>query len=253
MNYLFFHEDLKGENFELVWSNNGRRDFLKDLSTFLVNFIYHPKNKFSNQLKEELMKMITTLITKSLKIYQHDYYEYPNNSIQFYDKCKKNLKKNMILFIMLDKGAALPDIEAEFLKTLGRYYYCISRKFSKNMKYNSCKEQKVISNFINAFFQDRKLEHNVDKKYSNNELLNIINETKIASLVSSKGEKDSLVAKLRKSLTGKLIQLFVDSENYFDDNHTIKEYYFGLFFELDLFSNVEKQILRYVLKAERDL
>jgi len=84
-------------------------------------------------------------------IQQNDYTDSTCFSRQF----KKDCKSPTCVYLL--RGLPLSDVFPEFLKILGRYYFAISKKFSKDMKIESCKEQKIITTFIPKFFPQSKI------------------------------------------------------------------------------------------------
>ena len=246
--YVFANEDvgfnkIKITNF--VFSHRSRYDLLKELPSFLMNYINHTQNSFTKQVRKEAIKIVSPLIIKSFEILNRDYLDSPNYSIQHADKIRKILKDESAILFQVVKGETLPNIEAEFLKILGRYYYCISKKFTKDMELDSREEQKIISKFINAFFFKSSLRENHVglTGIEDYEIIDFLHHSNNPKLFSPKMRNKELFSGLSKTLLGKLLQLYDDSK-YNEDPVNIRKYYLELFFRIGLFSSIEQSVLR---------
>jgi len=97
------------------------------------------------------MKIIQPIMVDCIKKIQKEYSESPYYSNKFLSSQKTNTKISLI------RELPIKDLSAEFLRILGRYYFTISKHFSKNMKIELCKEQKIITTFIQNFFPQSKI------------------------------------------------------------------------------------------------
>ncbi|NIP62217.1 MAG: hypothetical protein GWN01_16250 [Nitrosopumilaceae archaeon] len=225
-----------------------RRDLLKEIPSFLISYLGNPLNQYPEKTRTEIMKMINPIITKCYDILQRDYSKTGLYSQYFADKVNKNFEKFIVLFYAV-KGNTLFDPTAEFLNILGRYYYCVSYRYSKDLKYENCNEQKLISAFIEEFFDFQKgtaksIDEKYDAKFIKSNLENIKEHAKTFHIASGPiADKDfPWLDEINKSLASKLIK--TDKRHYTDDPPFIKDYYLKLFFLLGLFSKLEKRIIQ---------
>ncbi|MDE2590243.1 MAG: hypothetical protein KGL95_11355, partial [Patescibacteria group bacterium] len=220
------------------------------LPSFLINFINHSKNNFSEHIKKECMKLISNYILKCHFILQTDYPESKFYSKKLQDKF---LDKNNPTFgpvtIYLCKGEKTPDIEAEFLRILGRYYFIVSTNFSVKMKYDSSEKLNTISRFIHNFFprsgipSSDKNALSISSSFlkSYNFYDNVISE-------SISPEQSLLLETVSKSLSGELWRTIWN--DLARDPIFIVKYYVELFYHLGLFSYLEKKILESLLESK---
>lgn len=134
-----------------VYSVQARYDLLKNLPTFLLNYINDPQNDLPDSVKKEYTKICEPIINECIVIQQNDYTDSTCFSRQFKKDCKSPTS------VYLLRGWPLSEVTPEFLRILGRYYFAISKKFSKDMKIELCKEQKIITTFIQNFFPQSKI------------------------------------------------------------------------------------------------
>ena len=233
-------------------SHKARQDFLKELPVFLTTYLNSSKMKYSNQVKEESIKILTPTFLRTLKIFNNDYSETLNVSKKAKEVIQTTLPANNMVMINLVKSQVMPNLEVEFLKILGRYYYTISKQFSKEMKFDSSDEQKTISKFITSFYSEQK--NNSDETYDFEDIKQIlslngafrISNDKEITLKNAYGlGGDSLVLKLVKT--------FDNEDIHKDDSLHIKIYYLKLFLFLELFSKKEQQILEYIIEHDQKI
>ncbi len=231
-------------------SHKARQDFLKGLPVFLTKYLNSSKMRYSNQVKEESIKILTPIFLRTLKIFNNDYSETLNVSKKAKEIIQKTLPANNMVMIGLVKSQVMPNLEVEFLKILGRYYYTISKQFSKEMKFDSSNEQKIISKFITSFYSEQK--NDSDEMYDSEDIEQIlslngifrVSRDKDITLKNAYGlDKDSLVLKLVKTFDRDFIHR--------DDSLHIKIYYLRLFLFLELFSKKEQQILEYIIEHDQ--
>ena len=139
------------------------------------------------------------------------------------------------------KGNPINDISAEFLRVLGRYYFSISHKFSKKHKIDSCKEQKIISEFVKSFYQksnisndkfSEKLTVDLIKKY----FLTIENPDK---RIFTRGILKR-IHEAEETIAWKFSMRYERYAN--NDPFIIANYYKEWVFSLGIFSHLEKRI-----------
>jgi len=232
-------------------SHRARHDILKELSIFLTHYLNSSKRKYSKQIKEECIKILTPTFLRSLKILSEDYIETVNISKDLKKTIQLTVPKDSGVFISLIRAPIIPQIEIEFLKILGRYYYTISKQFSKKMELDSCKEQKIISQVIKNFYCE------VDTKSQENEKLDSQDIKRIFQLNSNSSTNRDKENELKNtygfnenSLATKLVKTFSKDEEDTDDSLHIKIYYTKLFLSLDIFNKNEQQIIKYDLKHD---
>lgn len=236
----------------LLNSHSARKNLLQFLSLFLTTYLNLPKIQLSKQIKEECIKIITPIILRSFRILNDDYSQSLNISKEVKEIIQNSMPDDSIVSVELVKGTTMPHVETEFVKILGRYYYSISKKFTKDMQYDCTKEQKVISKFLTDFYvtpnsvesvgtlddHDIKsiVKNNANNRFSRDKESTIKNEYDL--------DPDSLALRLAKTF---------ENNVYNDDAFHIKKYYMELFAKLGLFNKKEQQILDYVLNQEQTL
>lgn len=136
-----------------IYSLTARRDFFKELPLFLIYYINNLKEKYPNEVKEEYNVLIKPIIERSFYNLSKDYSEYFTSSNSFRKLLRKNLPRDKDAQIFAVKGHTHPNQIIEFLKILGRLYFCMSIIYSKKLQHNSTKEQIMISNMIKSFYE----------------------------------------------------------------------------------------------------
>ena len=244
--------------------HGARHDILKELSVFLTHYLNSPQRKFPKQIKEECMKILTPTFLRSLKILNDDYIETVSISKELKKTIQLTAPRDSAIFINMVKAPTMPQIEVEFLKILGRYYYTISKQFSKKMEIDSCNEQKIISEVIKNFYNKNDFKNNLDIKLETEDIENILHLNTTWNI--KKDSKNALkevygfdensfilnfVKTFYKSYDSETSVNEVGADN--DDALHIKNYYFKLFLFLDIFSKKEQQILEYILKHDEKI
>ncbi|MGI0026564.1 MAG: hypothetical protein ACREAD_01810 [Nitrosopumilaceae archaeon] len=217
-----------------------RYDIIKNLPSFLVNYINDPQNEFSDSVKDECMKIIYSVMTRCFQMLQRDYTNSPYYSNQFYDNHKINTR------ISLVRGLPLPDLQAEFLRIIGRYYFLISKNYSKNGAIDSCDEQRIISRFVQNFFPKSKIPN--DKMSESITVDHIVEYWLDNQKPRRKFFKSGMIERLdevHKALGGKLAKKFDRYGN--NDPFIVANYYNEWIFSLGLFSLLEKRIIETYL------
>lgn len=240
----------KVESFITLRSHKARHDLLKELPLFLTTYLNSSKMKFSKQVKEESIKILTPIFLRSLKILNDEYSESLNVSKKAKETIQNTTPRDSAVVIRLVKSLAMPHLEVEFLKILGRYYYSMSKQFSKKMEFDSCKEQKLVSKFITSFYNLNDSQKDSSDELDSHDIKEIISLNNNFSLSREKDDmlheygfdKDSIAIRLLKTFT---------KEGFSDDALHIILYYLKLFLTLGLFSKKEQQLLNYVLKQEQ--
>ena len=242
-----------------VYTIQARHDLVEKLPLFLYDYIYDPVNELS-EIKKECLEICNPFIERCLELLQSDYAHSPFFSSIWRDECKSNT------YIWNGKGQAIPNLESEFLKILGRYYFLISKDLSPNFKIDSCDEQKIVSNFTSAFYPRNKLLREFDpippyKKKMNksnsidtNKILLKLdvdtiheyfmkttdeNRTKIMMRCNPKDANDPF-----DTTRGHFLMHGFADDN-FNDPSGIVEYYLYWIIELDIFSSLELYIVRF--------
>lgn len=249
-------------NFEIIHSKNSsfgdfhaivtlrfhraRHDFLKELLFFLTWYLNIPKAGYSKQVKEESIKILTPIFLRALKIIHDDYSDTINASKQAYQMIKNKLPRDSVLYVHLIKSATMPHVEVEFLIILGRYYYTISEQFSKNMKFDSSNEQRLISNFITSFYKSDNSNVDSDIELDLNDIKRII---KLGNNFNNIRNREQ-VLKDEYGFDSNSIAIRLGLYN--DDALHIKIYYLELFLSLGLFNQKEFQFLNYILNKEKE-
>jgi len=212
-----------------------RYDILNNLPLFLVYYINMSQTEFSKSMKDEAKKIINPLIDQCISIMGSDYTSSPYYSNKFAENYGSSEPE-----VLLCKGLPLNDIHFEFLRTLGRYYFLISNKFSKGYKIDSCKEQKIISDFITSFFpkstiRNDRLSNSIDRVSIQNYLMgrhHFLEENTIERIKSVMDDSDGFKFSTRYEYYGH------------NDPRIISNYYIKWIFGLELFSNIEKTIIQ---------
>jgi len=217
-----------------------RYDLLRNLPIFLVDYVNKPTNGFSKIVKNEAMKIIQPILFDCIQKVQSDYTESPYYSNKYLESQKQ------ILAISVIKGTPLQDTSAEFLRILGRYYFLISEKLS-NFDIDSCKEHKIISEFVRSFYPKSRIR---DDKLSDS-----LTEDPITDywFGDEKYRKQRLTKEMIKRLDevheclgGKFAKRFDKYEN--NDHYAITDYYYNWIFTLGIFSRLEKRIIQLYFK-----
>jgi len=229
--------DFQGEgNFPEVYCLQARHDILKDIPIFLVNYVNDPTNGFSSTVREEAMKIIQPIMVDCLKKIQKEYSKSPYYSNKFLSSQKTNTKISLI------RELSIKDLSAEFLRILGRYYFLISKNLSK-YQIDSCKEQKVISEFVRSFYSKSKIPNDKLSESLTYDLL-------IDYWESNQNPKKSFFKKgmverldeANQSLGGKFAKKFNRYEN--NDPFIIADFYNNWITEMGIFSLLEKRMIQ---------
>jgi hypothetical protein len=231
-------------------AHRARHDFLKELSIFLTHYLNSSKRKYSHQIKTECIKILTPIFLRALKILNDDYLDTINVSKKFKETIQLTAPKDAAVLIGLVRGPVMPQIEIEFLKILGRYYYSISKKFSNKMKIDSCKEQKLISEVIRSFYAEDNLIDSDNEKLDTQEIKKILS---LNSNMSAIRNKDDILDEYdfnKNNLAIRLAKTYSKDEENTDDALHIKIYYLKLFLHLNIFNDNEQQILQYIIKHD---
>ena len=232
-------------------SHGARHDILKELSVFLTHYLNSPKRKYSKQVKEECIKILTPTFLCSLKILSEDYVDTINVSRELKKTIQLTAPKDSGVFIGLVKAPTIPQIEIEFLKILGRYYYTISKQFSKKMEIDSCREQKIISQVIKNFYCELDVTNNVDEELDSQDIKRIFGlNNNFSTNRDKENELKNTYGFDEHSLAIKLVKTFSQDEENTDDSLHIKIYYTKLFLSLGIFNKKERQIMEYDLKHD---
>lgn len=254
-------EDISGMYFETIHSkkttfgdfnsivtlrfHKARHDLLKELPLFLTWYLNLPKMKYAKQVKEESIKILTPIFLRSLKILHNDYSKSINMSKQANQRIQNVLPRDSAVIVRLIKSITMPHTEVEFLNILGRYYYTISKQFSKDMKYDTSKEQKLISNFLVSFYRLDNSD-NLDSELDSHDIQKIISLSNDYSTLRDK--EDKLKTEYGFEKNSATIRLGL----YNTDALHIKIYYIELFLMLGLFNKKEQKFLNYILNQEKE-
>ena len=219
-----------------VYSVMGRHDLLKNLPLFLANRISeYAKDEESSK---EYFLLVQPIIIRVLKILQSHYTTsnlLTDNSLRLL--YQPDNKKSIKLKINLVTGISDPNVNANFLKILGRYYFALSTEFAKNMQLESSKEQKIVSDVIKEFYiKNPDLDNITEITDWNNFLL--VHET-------SNRISDKLHEEFHKMYDGSIgVRLIEKSENIKNnDPYFLRNYYVELFHILDIMTEPETKIL----------
>ncbi|MBT8251880.1 MAG: hypothetical protein KJO99_03480, partial [Nitrosopumilus sp.] len=251
----------ESKSFITLRGHGARHDILKELSVFLTHYLNSPQRKFPKQIKEECMKILTPIFLRSLKILNDDYIETVCISKELKKTIQLTAPRDSAIFINMVKAPTMPQPEVEFLKILGRYYYTISKQFSKKMELDSCSEQKIISKVIKNFYNKNNVKNELDVKFDIKDIEEILDlNTTWRTKKDSKNALKEVYGFDENSFILNFVKTFFKSYNAetstfevgadTDDSLHIKIYYFKLFLSLDIFSKKERQILEYILKHD---
>ncbi len=228
-----------------VFCIQARYDILHKLSVFLVHYINDSQNNYNQKNKNDMMEIIYDVISKSIITLQQDYVDSPFYTRQFTKKYSVNPKLSWI------RGKSSENIAVEFLRILGRYYFTISDQLSKKGKFDSCKEQKIVTNFVKAFFPKSDIQDDsISDEIGVDEIIEYVTFIDKPRKEFFKQSVLERLDKIHDSFGGKYA---LKNDNYKDnDPLVITNYYNDWIFELDIFSNVEKRIIVEYLRVEQE-
>jgi len=212
-----------------------RYDILNNLPLFLVHYINMSQTGFSNSMKDESREMINPIIDKCISLVERDYTNSPYYSKEF---AKKYPSSNPGIYLC--KGLPLNDIRFEFLRILGRYYFMVSNKFSTKYRIDSCKEQKIITDFVTSFFPKSPIKNDeLDKSIDKNSIIDF-------QWGSDKALGKKIIDRIRKISKSSDGAKFSTRYEYYghNDPFIISNYYIEWIFGLELFSKIEKTIIQ---------
>lgn len=217
-----------------IYTLQARHDLLEKISTFLIHYINDKTNEFSEDAEKECKEIMTPLIIRTITILQKDYSESVYCSNQFLDNVE------FTTHIFSGKIDAESDIDAEFLKVLGRYYYLISEKFSNRFKIDSSKEQKIISDFTKTFYPKSQFKYDKNNKQISTEVLAAYFLVPISDDIVEQEER-KILDKMMNGLAGRTVKKYI----LYGETDPIKihEYYVKWFLSLHIFSNFEKKMV----------
>lgn len=250
---LWHQIEKKDDMVDTICTLQARHDILEKLPFFLINHI-KKQNSFSKVTKNEGLGMVSKYSIICSELLQKNYLYSPYYS----EKFAKQLKRTTQVF--LEKGIYTSDIEIDFLKTLGRYYFLISLKYSSDLKIDSSKEQIKISKFVQSFYSSN-IQNNdlTTKSIGRNEKakkdLEILDED-FHEYLTGLGpfdyiEEDTLktLKKIDKSFGGRFIRKF--KLNLQSDPIEVTYYYAEWLFKLGIFSTLEQKMIDLtILHAE---
>lgn len=226
--------------------HKARHDLLKELPLFLTWYLNQPKLKYSKQVKEECIKILTPIFLRALQILHADYADTMHFSRQAREVIKNRLPRDSAVITRVIKSASMPHIDSEFLHIIGRYYYTISKQFSKQMTFNSSKEQTLVSNFIASFYGLTDEEKESDEKgLDTQDIEAIIKLSNDASLL--RGKEDTLKTEYGFDKNSIPIRLGL----YNTDALHIQTYYMEHFFALGIFTKNQQSLLNYCLDKQK--
>ena len=226
--------------------HKARHDLLANLPLFLTWYLEQPEMKYSNQIKEECIKILTPIFLNALKILHDDYSQTVHFSKQAHQIIKNTLPRDSVVITRIIKSAPMQHTNVEFLMILGRYYYTLSKRFSKNMRFDSSKEQKIISEFIKNFFDTSSKTHENDKtKLDTHDIQDIIKLCNDFNI--SRNKEDELKSTYGFEKNSIPIRLGL----YNSDALHIRTYYLELFLNLGIFSKNEQIFLNYCLSRDK--
>jgi hypothetical protein len=225
-----------------IYTLQARHDLLEKLPLFLYDYVQDPDNGLTN-VKEECLKNCNPFIERCLKILQEDYSNSPFFSNTWANECKSNTH------VWNGRGQIIPNIESEFLKIIGRYYFLISKELADKFKIDSCDEQKTISNFAMAFYPRKKImrgfdpikEQIVDSDDLYNYKWKTVSNLNTAELPISVPDD---IPDAFDTLGNRLMHGFYDDD--FNDPAGIVEYYLNWIISLKILSSVELEMITII-------
>ena len=227
-----------------IYTLQARHDILEKLPLFLINYINEKNNEFSKEAKQECMTLMTPTIISCVTLLQRDYSKSSYCSNQFIDN------SHITTHVYFGKIEAEPDIVAEFLKILGRYYYLITDNFGDRFKIDSCTEQKIISNFASAFYPKTTINYAEDSKKIHIDALSIYMTGRPPYHDIFKQDELQILDKIMDGLAGKIVRKYVlYSET---DPTKIYDYYIKWIMSLQIFSKLERRLIMMLSGWARD-
>ncbi|WP_428324349.1 hypothetical protein [Nitrosopumilus sp.] len=242
----------ESNSYIILRSHMARHDLLKELGIFLTHYLNSPKRKHSKQIKEKCIKILTPTFLQALNILSEGYVNTTTVSKELKKTIQTTAPIDSAVFIGLVRAPTMPQVEVEFLKILGRYYYTISKRFTKNMELDSCREQKIISQVIRDFYCD-------DDEDDYEDVLDTQDIERILRLndnfVTTRDKENEIKNEygFDNSLAINLVKTFSNDEEDVDDALHIKIYYTKLFLSLGIFTKREQQIIEYDLKHDEEI
>lgn len=241
-------KQVKKLEFAHSYSLKARYEILKNLPSLLINFINHPQNEFSDRMKKGFTELINPIIITCYTILQRNYPKSDFYSKAMLDKFMDFTNPTFgYLSIYSCQGSETFDLESQFLKILGRYYFMLSLVFSKRMQQDSSPEQKTVSEFIRTFFFRSQINNDEYTKWLSLEKIKKHRTTPI-ELDPKKNAETKLLEKISNSLTGKLK---IDLNYQYPDPIFVYEFYYELFFTCGLFSILERRILQDLIDRNK--
>ena len=213
-----------------------RHDILMNLPVFLVHYINLPQLEFSESMKKEAKILINPITDRCVSLLEQDYTISPYYSNEF---ARQDIKTEPAVYLC--KGLPINDIQSDFLKILGRYYFLISNKFSTEYEIDSSDEQRTITGFTINFFPNPNLESN--EIYSS-----LDDDDKISNYFSddhtrlTPTEFEAFDEIKNKNVGGK----FATRYEYYGHNDTfiVADYYLKWILGLNIFSSIEKKMIQ---------
>ena len=227
-----------------IYTLQARHNILEKMPLFLINYINDKNNDFSEDAKQECMTIMTPLIIRCVSLLQKDYSESVYCSNQFIDNI------DITTHIYFGKIEVEPEIVAEFLKILGRYYYLISTEFANRLKINSCNEQKIISHFASTFYPKTTLNYSEDSKKIHIDALSIYMTGRPPYHNIFQPEELQILDKIMDGLAGKIVKKYVMYSE--TDPIKIYDYYIRWILSLQIFSKLERRLVMMLAGWARD-
>lgn len=234
-----------GESYSFVFLrvHKARHDLLKELPIFLTWYLNQPRLKYSKQIKEECIKILTPIFLRALKILYNDYSDSIHFSKQARELIQKTLPRDAAVITQLIKSQTMPHIDSEFLHILGRYYYTVSKQFSNKLTPNSSNQQRLVSDIIASFYGDTKISD--EKELDANDIETIID---LCDDLSTNRDKE-MTLKTEYGFDKNSVPIRLGLYN--TDALHIRIYYMELFLGLGIFTKNEQSFLRHCLDKNR--
>lgn len=198
---------------EVIHVLKSRYHFLKNLPVFLIHYINHEYGDLSQQVREKCLMIALPYMIRCISLMQQEYrIPFYSNQLLEYRKQSQPKGTKFTRDINYREG----DIDVDFLRILGRYYFmwCCEKE---NFEYDNDSTKKIIRSFIKTFIvQDNSddLAEKIDESNSHDE------------------DDKSIASRLEKSL-GKR-----------DEPYVVLSYYIRLFSVEGLFNKQESKLLR---------
>lgn len=224
--------DIKSEQYSDAYTLEARHDILEKLPAFLHDYINDPITELDS-VKSDCLSLCNDVISRSVSMLQKNYSKSPFFSNEFYNNVESNLH------VWYSRGQKTPGIEADFLRSICRYYFLTSVTFAPKFKPDSSPQQRMISDFVRIFYPRKKLQIPREGLYDYDYLS--MRQLNTANIPPPPLTVPEIMEKIEASLGRKFMAGFYDDD--FNDPTGITEYYLNWLISLKIFSIIELDII----------